>query len=72
MPFRLLHPTAELQSDAPNPVDVEALIDTTLGIACFLEDAGDIVDDVAVNPVIVGAPGQGAVAVDALIILNAG
>jgi acyl-CoA synthetase (NDP forming) len=68
---RLLVRLPELQGEQAGRVDLDALIETAAGIASFLEDAGAIIDELDVNPVIVGAPGEGAVAVDALIILSA-
>lgn len=49
-------------------VDVDALIDTGMAVSRFLQDCGEAVEEMDVNPVIVGAPGRGAVAVDALIL----
>lgn len=51
-------------------IDTEALLDAALAVAQFLAEAGEAVAELDVNPVIVGPPGAGAVAVDALIILQ--
>ncbi len=52
------------------PIDMEALLDQLVRIARLLDDAGDMISEADVNPIIVGAPGSGAVAVDALIVLQ--
>ena len=51
-------------------IDFDAFAQTVQQIAALLADAGDVIQELDVNPVIVGAPGEGAVAVDALVILR--
>jgi acetate---CoA ligase (ADP-forming) len=52
------------------PADVEALIETMLGLSALGEAWRDLRPEVDLNPVIVGAAGEGAVAVDALVNLS--
>lgn len=52
------------------PADIDALIDSVLGVVQLMEEIGDVIDGVDINPVIVGASGEGAVAVDALVFLR--
>lgn len=52
-------------------IDEDALVDAICGVSHFLDECGDYVEELDVNPVIVGAPGAGAVAVDALLVLRA-
>ena len=49
------------------PADVEAAVDSILGIAKFAVANCDRIEELDVNPLGVGAAGQGAVALDALI-----
>jgi acyl-CoA synthetase (NDP forming) len=53
------------------PGDINAVIDATLGIAAFAEAHWDTLLEVDINPLMVLPKGQGVVAVDALISLNA-
>ncbi len=64
---RLLKRLPVLQGQA---IDHEALIKVVLLIAGLLEQTGENFDEVDVNPVIVGGPGAGVVAVDALMVLR--
>lgn len=57
---------------AHEALDADALLDAAYAVGQFLAEAGDAIAELDVNPVIVGAPGKGAVAVDALIILHRG
>ncbi|WP_419825753.1 AMP-binding protein [Sphingomonas sp.] len=54
------------------PIDLDALVRTVAGIAALLHDGRDVIEEMDVNPVIVGKPGEGSVAVDALILLRNG
>ena len=54
------------------PIDLDALVETVAGIAALLHDGRDVIDEMDINPVIVGKPGEGSVAVDALILLRSG
>jgi len=67
---RLLLRLPEFKEGGEQTLDIDALVRTASGIARFLEDAGADIDELDVNPVIVGASGQGAVAVDALMIVR--
>ena len=49
------------------PADVEAAVGAILGIARFAVANRDRIEELDVNPLGVGAAGQGAVALDALI-----
>ena len=51
-------------------IDVDALLTQIVRFAALLDDARDVIDEADVNPVIVGRPGEGAVAVDALFLLR--
>ena len=51
-------------------IDVDALLAQIVRFAALLHDARDVIDEADVNPVIVGRPGEGAVAVDALFLLR--
>jgi len=53
------------------PLDRQALVDVVAGVSAMLVDGGDLIDELDINPLIVGAQGKGAVAVDALFILRA-
>jgi acetyltransferase len=50
------------------PADVGALVDTLLRFSELCLDLGDLVQEIDVNPLIVGEAGQGACAVDGLIV----
>ena len=51
-------------------IDREALLQAAADVARLLEDLAEHVDELDINPVIVGAPGKGLVAVDALFVLR--
>jgi acyl-CoA synthetase (NDP forming) len=53
-------------------VDRNALVHAIGCIASMIVEAGSALDEIDVNPLIVGAPGEGVVAVDALFILRGG
>lgn len=53
-----------------SPADVEALIDGILGVTQLIDEIGGEIEGIDINPVIVGAPGEGAVAVDTLVFLR--
>jgi acetate---CoA ligase (ADP-forming) len=67
---RLLSGASALRGAGLENYDFEALLAAASGIARFLQDAGDYIDELDVNPMIVGKLGEGAVAVDALLILR--
>jgi acetyltransferase len=50
------------------PADVDALVESVLALARFIATAPTDVVDAEINPLIVGAAGQGASAVDALVV----
>ncbi len=52
------------------PADVEALVDTMLALSALGDAWRGLRPEVDLNPVIVGARGEGAVAVDALVHLS--
>lgn len=47
--------------------DVDALVACIQGVLTLMHEVGDRIDGIDINPVIVGARGDGAVAVDALV-----
>lgn len=49
--------------------DVAALVDAATALSSLVEDLGSRIGEIDVNPLIVGEAGQGAVAVDALVML---
>ena len=51
-------------------IDRDALIEAIGGIATMLTDGSEWIDELDINPLIVGANGEGAVAVDALFVLR--
>jgi acetate---CoA ligase (ADP-forming) len=52
------------------PADIDALVGCVLGVIALIAEVGDHIDGLDINPVIVGAAGEGAVAVDALAFLR--
>ena len=52
------------------PIDREALIAAIAGISQMLVDGNEWIEELDVNPLIIGAPGEGAVAVDALFVIR--
>jgi succinyl-CoA synthetase beta subunit len=50
------------------PSDVDALVEAVLAMAGFIATAPPDVSEAEVNPLIVGPAGQGATAVDALVV----
>jgi acyl-CoA synthetase (NDP forming) len=63
-------PTLAALEARSGPIDRAALIDAVARISALLVDGQEFIEELDVNPLIVGAPGQGAVAVDALFILR--
>jgi acyl-CoA synthetase (NDP forming) len=51
-------------------IDRPALVTAVAAIGRMLADGGDRISELDVNPLIVGAPGEGAIAVDALFIVR--
>lgn len=52
------------------PADVGAVVEVLLGLSLLAEEAGAAVESVDVNPLVVGARGQGCWAADALVVLG--
>jgi acyl-CoA synthetase (NDP forming) len=52
------------------PLDAQALIEAALGIAALAQDLGPLVAGLEINPLMLRASGEGAVAVDARIVLR--
>lgn len=54
------------------PADVDALVACVVGATRLIEEVGDRIAGIDINPVIVGSQGEGAVAVDALVFAREG
>jgi acyl-CoA synthetase (NDP forming) len=54
------------------PADMDALVACVAGAIRLIDEIGDRIEGIDINPVIVGAQGDGAVAVDALVFLRGG
>jgi len=52
------------------PVDVDAITSLLLACSAIAQDLGDEIDQLDLNPIINLGPGQGVVAVDALVVLR--
>ena len=63
-------PTLAAIEARTGPLDRPALIDAVTRVAALLVDGEEFIEELDVNPLIVGALGQGAMAVDALFILR--
>lgn len=50
------------------PADVEALVDVLVRLSTFADSQRDIVSEVDINPLLLMPQGQGAIALDALVL----
>ena len=51
----------------PDEADIDAVVGAIMAVAAFAEDQAETLIELDINPLIVGASGEGAVAADALI-----
>jgi acyl-CoA synthetase (NDP forming) len=66
----LAYPILEGARGKP-PRDIDALCDVIVRVSCLAHDCRDLIQDVDINPIVVGAKGEGACIVDALIVPSA-